>query len=355
MNYKFLNKKISGILTILPKNEVDFEDRMDNYNFSEAKSLKLKKVMGYNKRRIVKDGVCSSDLASFGLEYLFDNNLVSKDDIDALLFLSQTGDYIMPATSNLLQNKFGLNQDTLCLDINQGCGGFSAGLLQALILLDQKSINKVLLINADVLSRKVSRRDRNSDPIIGDGASITIIESDKDAKPIYLSLKMDSRGVHDVVIPAGGMRLPSSPETATMKEDEHGNFRSLDNLVMKGDKVFNFVLREVPPMIEGILEYSNTMRENVDYYFFHQPNKFMLNKLADKIKVPRNKVPSNIVEKYGNSSGVSVPVTICDNVGSELEHTSYNVCLAGFGVGWTYGAAIMELGNLDFCRIIDFD
>jgi 3-oxoacyl-[acyl-carrier-protein] synthase-3 len=354
MKFKFLNKKITGILTILPENEVTFEEGMENYNFSVSKSLKLKKIMGYDKRRIVKEGVCSSDLASFGLEYLFSNSLLKKEDVDGLLFLSQSTDYIMPATSNILQGKFGLKRDMLCLDINQGCGGFMAGLLQALLMLEQQNFKKVLIINADVLSRKVSVRDRNSYPILGDAASITVIESVKNAKPIYLSLKMDASGIFDVIIPAGGFRTPSTPETSIMREDENGNFRSLDNLVMKGDSVFNFVQREVAPMIEEILEFSKTQREDVAYYFCHQPNKFMLNKLADKIKVPREKVPSNIVEKYGNSSGVCIPVTICDNAGALFEHETYNVCFAGFGVGWTFGAAIMDLGNLDFCRIIEF-
>lgn len=353
MKFKFSNKKITGILTVLPENEVSFEDRIENYNFSVAQSMKLKKVMGYDKRRIVKDGVCSSDLAATGLTYLLENDLLLKDDIDVLLFVSQTPDYILPATSNILQDQFKLKRDTLCFDINQGCGGYMAGLFQALIMLDQPLINKVVLINADVLSRKVSIKDRNSDPIVGDGASITILESAENVSDIYLSLEMDASGVHDVVIPAGGMRLPSSKETAEKKEDDSGNFRSLDNLVMKGDRVFNFVQREVPPMIEEILTFSNTERENLDYFFCHQPNKFMLNKLADKIRVPREKVPSNIVEKYGNSSGVCIPITICDNVGEDLEHKSFNVCFAGFGVGWTFGAAILELGNLDFSRIID--
>ena len=353
MKFRFLNKKITGILTVLPENEVTFEEGIKNYNFTETQSKKLKKVMGYDKRRVVKEGVCSSDLASEGLEYLFENKLLVKDDIDALLFITQTPDYILPATSNILQDKFGLKRDMFCLDINQGCGGFMAGLLQALIMLDQQEINKVVLINADVLSRKVSIKDRNSNPIVGDAASITVIESVKEESPIYLSLKMDASGVHDVVIPAGGMRLPSTNKTSEMKEDESGNFRSLDNLIMKGDRVFNFVQREVPPMIEEILKYSNTDRNNIDFFFCHQPNKFMLNKLADKINVPREKMPSNIVGKYGNSSGVCIPVTICDNLGNDMENNVYKVCFAGFGVGWTFGAAILELGDLSFNRIIE--
>jgi 3-oxoacyl-[acyl-carrier-protein] synthase III len=354
MKFKFLNKKITGILTILPENEVKFEDEIENYNFSVSQSMKLKKVMGFDRHRIVKEGVCSSDLATFGLQYLFENSLLKKEEIDGLLLVTTSPDYIMPPTSNIIQEKFGLKRDMICLDINQACCGFIVGLLQAFMMLDQEEINKVVLINADATSRKVSKRDRNMYPIVGDAASVTVIESVKDSKPIYLSLKMDASGVYDLIIPAGGFRIPSTAETAIMKEDESGNFRSLDNLVMKGDNVFNFVLREVPPMIEEILDFSNTRSEDVDFYLCHQPNKFIVNKIADKIGVLREKVPSNIVEKYGNSNGVTIPVTISDNIGQELEHKSFNVCLAGFGAGFTFGAAILELGNLDFNRIIEF-
>ena len=130
MNLIFKNKKITGILTVLPENEVKFEDEIGNYNFSEAKSLKLKTTMGYNKRHIVNDGVCVSDLCTFGLSYLFDHKLLSKDDIDALILVTQSPDYFMPPTSNIIQGRFNLKHDMICMDINQGCAGYIVGLIQ---------------------------------------------------------------------------------------------------------------------------------------------------------------------------------------------------------------------------------
>ena len=167
MNLKFKNKRIAGILTILPKRVVTFEEEMGNYNFPEKKSLRLKKIMGYNTHRVAAEGQCSSDFCIHGLEYLFDNGLLRKDEIDALLFVSQSPDYFMPPTSNLIQGHFALKHDMICMDINQGCAGFELGLLQAFMLLDQESVNKVVLMNADVLSPKVSIHDRNSKPLIG--------------------------------------------------------------------------------------------------------------------------------------------------------------------------------------------
>lgn len=354
MNLKFKNKEIEGILTIIPANEVKFEDEMENYNFSTAKSLKLKMAMGYDKHCIVEDGVCSSDLLIHGLNYLFDNELLKKDEIDALVVVTQSPDYIMPPTSNVVQGKLGLKNDMICLDINQGCSGYIIGLTQAFMLLEQDEINKVAVLNVDILSRKVSKRDRNSNPLIGDGASVTIVKKSEKESVIHGFIKMDGTAAEALIIPAGGFRTPSTLATAEMVEDAAGNFRSLDNLVMKGDDVFNFVQREVPPMIEQLLETSGYTKDKVDYYMFHQPNRFMLQKIADKLGIPYVKMPNNIVSNFGNSSGVSIPTNIGFNIGDEILSKQLNICMAGFGVGLTWASLIMQIGNLKFNKIIKF-
>jgi 3-oxoacyl-[acyl-carrier-protein] synthase-3 len=222
------------------------------------------------------------------------------------------------------------------------------------MLLEQEEINKVVLLNADVLSQKVSKRDRNSHPLVGDGASVTIVEKTQKANTIYANIKMDGTGYDALMIPAGGFKLPSTNGTAEMREDAAGNFRSLDNLVMKGDEVFNFVQREVPPMIDQLLERSGVDKEDVDYYMFHQPNKFMLTKLADKMGIPRERMPSNVVENFGNASGVSVPTAVTFNLGDKLTKESYLMCFAGFGVGLTWASILMRVGELTFSEVVDY-
>lgn len=345
---------ISGLLTVLPRNEVKFEDEMANYNFSIAKSLKLKTALGYNRRRVVEKDVCASDLCIYGLNYLFEKELLKREEIDALVLVSQSPDYFMPPTSNLIQGHFNLKQDVFCLDINQGCAGYIIGIFQAFMLLEQSAIKKVVVLNADVLSRKVSKKDRNSSPLIGDGASVTVIERSTEKTVIHANLKMDGTGATALIIPAGGFKYPSNVSTAVLHEDAAGNSRALDNLVMKGDEVFNFVQREVPPMIDDLLKNSNIKKEQVDFFMFHQPNKFMLQKLADKLGVPHEKMPNMIVEKFGNSSGVSIPTTISYTLGEELMRRRYCLCLAGFGVGLTWASLILNLGKLEFCQLIEF-
>ncbi|MDQ6529591.1 ketoacyl-ACP synthase III [Flavobacterium sp. LHD-85] len=354
MNLYFKDKEITGMLVVMPSKEIHFEEEMENYNFSTAKSLKLKAALGLNKRRIAPEGICSSDLAIKGLDYLFSTEKLKKEDIDALIFVTQSPDYIMPPTSNVVQGHFNLKQDMICLDINQGCAGFIIGLNQAFMLLEQPSISKVVLVNADVLSAKVSKRDRNSNPLIGDAASITIVEKSSQKTEIFGTIKMDGSGAFALQIPAGGAKLPISSETSVLYEDASGNFRSKENLVMKGDDVFNFVQAEVPPMIESLLQIAKTDKNAVDYYLFHQPNKFMLNKVADKIGVAREKMPANVVENFGNSSGVTVPVVTCFNISEQIKGNRLKVCFSGFGVGLTWASLLMDVGPLSFCEIIEY-
>ena len=141
-------------------------------------------------------------------------------------------------------------------------------------------------------------------------------------------------------------------KASKMIEDEAGNFRSKENLVMRGDDVFNFVQREVPPMIHTLLNSANINKDEVDWYMFHQPNKFMLNKLADAIGIPKEKMPTNIVENFGNSSGVTVPLNISYNLGETLIKETKKICLAGFGVGLTWSSILMNIGTLKFNKVI---
>lgn len=353
MRLKFQNKAITGILAVIPDRELLFDDEVKNYEFSPETSMKLKKTMGYNAHRIFESPVCISDIACFALKKLIDEDKLKVEDIDALLLVTETPDQPMPPTSNIIQGRLGLDENTLCLDINQGCAGFEIGLIEAFMLLEQESIKKVVLINAEMLSRKVSKRDRNSYPLIGDALSVTIVEKSEEPNDIYCNVKMDGTGAFAIQVPAGGLRMPCSFSTSQEKRDDFGNWRSAENLVMKGDEVFMFVQKKVPPLIKDALEYANVSAEDIPFYMFHQPNKFMVNKLADKLKISRDRMPSNIVENFGNSSGVTVPLNIAYNLSNRLCKERMKLCLAGFGVGLVWSSIIMDVGPLKFCEVIE--
>jgi 3-oxoacyl-[acyl-carrier-protein] synthase-3 len=227
-------------------------------------------------------------------------------------------------------------------------------LIQAFLLLEQEHIRKVVLINADVLSRKASPKDRNIYPLIGDGASITVLERDTEDSVIHANLKMDGSRAEALIIPAGGLRMPPTSETAKLEEVGDNNLRAKDHLFMDGAAIFNFVQVEVPPLIESLLAHAGVSVDAVDYFFCHQPNRFMLEKLADKMKIPHAKMPNNVVEHFGNNSGATIPTAITFNLRERLLREKLRVCLAGFGAGLTWSAMLISLGKVDFNTIIEY-
>jgi len=326
---------------------------MKNFNAPEARSRKLMEVMGYDKRRVVTEGVCVSDLAVFGLENLFSRGLLKRDEIDALILISQTPDFFVPPTTSVIQGRLGLKQDIFCLDINQACAGFILGLIESFMLLEQQSVRKVVLLSGDVLSRKVSPKDRNIYPLVGDAVAITVVERDTAGNFIDASVKMDGNRSGALTIPAGGMRLPCSAETAILMDVGDNNLRAKDHLFMDGSAIFNFVQTEVPPLVSDLLARAGRDVESVDYFLCHQPNRFMLQKLADKMKIPHSKMPNNVVERFGNSGGATIPMALTINVAEQLKAGSINACLAGFGAGLTWAAMLLKLGPMSFCELID--
>ena len=354
MKFAYRDKKITGVLSVIPKNFKTFDEEMENYGADRSRTKRLKLVMGYDRHHIVEDGVTVSDLAVFGMQHLFDTGRLKKDEISALVLVTESPDYFLPPTGNVIQGRLELPQDVFCIDINQGCAGYIVGLMEAFSLLEQSDMKKIVLINADILSRKVAKEDRNSRPLVGDAIAITIVENSAEAASIDGEIKMDGTRFDVLMIPAGGFKMPSTSETAIVRADFDGNRRSLDNLVMKGRDVFHFVQTEMPPLINSLFDRLGITKEEIDWYLFHQPNKFMVEKLAEELDVPYEKMPSNIVTNFGNASGVTVPLNMTFNLGQRLLDESFKVCFAGFGVGLTWGAMVLNVGNLDFCEMIQF-
>ena len=356
MKTVFRGKKISGLMSVVPETVVKFEDEVNNYTFPPKQTLRLQKVMGYKQHRVVKETTATSDLCAAGLEYMLREGYIRKEEIGGVVVACTVPDHFIPPVSSLLHGKFGLDDEIVCLDISQGCAGFLVGLMEAFLLLEYMPDRKVVVFAADVLSRKISKKDRNSYPLTGDAAGIAIVENDPNAPDIHFILR--NRGdIGSVLrIPAGGSRLPCSPETAILADmDGDGNLRAPDNLAMKGSEVFNFVQTEVPPLIEDVLRFAELTREEIEWYFFHQPNRFMLKKLAEKLGVPYEKMPMNTVEEFGNSSGACIPVSITYNLPREMREREFSCCLSAFGSGLTWGAMTMRLGRMNFCEMLISD
>lgn len=356
MRTVFHNKRISGLLSVLPATIVKFEDEINNYTFPPKQTLRLQKVMGYKQHAIVKDTTATSDLCIAGLEYILQKGWLKKEDIGGIVVACSFPDHFIPPVSSIIHGKLNLSEDIYCVDISQGCVGFLMALTQGFMLLEHLKDKKVVVMSADVLSKKVSKQDRNSYPLSGDAAGIAILENCKDRNDIYTIICNGGSMGDALTIPAGGSRMPCNEETAILADkDNDGNLRSLDNLTMKGSDVFTFVQTKVPPMIDEVLEYAGVGKDEIEYYLFHQPNKFMLKKLAEKIGVPYEKVPMNVVEEFGNSSGACIPVCATYNIADILKNEKHKYCLSAFGSGLTWAAMVMDIGRLDFCGMLISD
>ena len=327
---------------------------IDNYKytqyFSEEEVRKVVDKVGIYERRFADQNTCSSDLCFAAAEKLFVDNQIDRSKIDLLVFVSQTPDYRMPATSIILQERLKLNNSVIAFDINLGCSGFLYGLSTVYSFMQQKGLRKALLLDGETRSKVYSPKDRRSAFLFGDAGVAALIERNEKFGNSYFSLNSDGSRADLIMIKGGGYRHPSSLDT--LKErvvDEFGNIRSDEQGYMKGADVFNFVIVEIPKDIKRLFQFAGMEKEQVDYFVFHQANDFINSYIAKKLKLDTERIPSTI-HKYGNTSSVSVPLTIVSELKSQLKETDKTLMLSAFGVGLTWGTAIVPFSD---CHISD--
>jgi 3-oxoacyl-[acyl-carrier-protein] synthase III len=342
---EFTNVGVAGIAAAVPRTIINNYKYTTYFPSEDVKEIVDK--IGVKERRFADTNTCSSDLCYAAAVKLFADMSIDKNEIDILIFISQTPDYRMPATSVILQHRLGLPQTTMTIDINIGCSGFIYGLSVAYAMMQQNSFRKALLLDGETRSRIYSPKDRKTAFLFGDGGVAAIIEKNEKYGKSYFSLHSDGSRESLIKINAGGYRNPSSAETVKEKVvDEFGNIRSEEQGYMNGADVFNFVIREIPKDFKALLEFSNTDINLIDYFLFHQANTYINGYLIKKLKLEAEKVPSSI-EKFGNTSSVSIPLTIVSELQNALK-TNKKLLLSGFGVGMTWATAIM---NFDDCKI----
>ncbi|MBQ8147372.1 MAG: hypothetical protein IJ040_01120 [Lachnospiraceae bacterium] len=354
MQTMFSGKKITGILGILPECSYTFEE--ETQNMSTVRAKRLKTVMGYGQRRRAKKGTSTTDLCLYGMRKLLDEQYIRKEEIGAVIVVTLSPDYFVPHVSNLIQGHCGLSHDVICMDIPQGCAGYILGLMQSFMLLEHMQNKKVVLITGDVLSRKEQEEEVFVNPPSGgDAATITILENDPNCGDIFLDMRMCGEENNALIYPCGGFRFEQGKLFEEKVDVGDGILREPYALNMDGTAVFNFVQREVPILLDALFAYAKKDRNEMDYFLFHQPNQFMLEKLAEKIEVPKEKMFMSLVERYGNSNSSTIPLVIADNLAENMKERRFQCCLTGFGTGLALGGILMEIGDMDFCTIIDSD
>lgn len=330
---------------------------IDNYNYGldiwpREEVKKVVDKVGVKERRFVDESTCASDLCFAAAEKLITDNNINREEIDLLVFLSQTPDYRMPATSILLQDRLGLPKTTMAFDISLGCSGFISALTIVYSMIHGGGFKKALLLDGETRSKVYSRKDRREAYIFGDAGVAAIIEKDEHIGKSHFSLNSDGSRGKLIMIPGGGYRNMSSVETLKEKVvDEYGNIRSDENGYMEGGNVFNFVIVEVPKDIKKLLAETQEDVTSMDYYVFHQANAFINNYVAKKLKLDTKKIPWTI-EKYGNTSSVSVPLTIVSELKDKM-HGNKKLLMSAFGVGMAWATAIVPFVDCSISDVVE--
>lgn len=381
MQAKFFHTRIKALHTLVPPTIIDIDSELHSIYKGDQNALnRIKKVIGLQTRHITPPHITASDMAEQAANNLLDSLNIDRSSIGALIFVTQTPDYILPASACYLHGRLKLPTSCLSFDINQACAGYLYGLYVAHSLIDSGGVTRVLLLVGDTLSKFVNPLDSNLAPIIGDGVSATLLEStllenpedkkstqsthiseslshDSISKPMqaraFFELGSQGEKFYQLIIPEGAARVPTKEIITDPKVWETSEVRSLKQLYMDGAEIFNFAVLKYPETFEKILELSGISTEELDYFFFHQANKYIVDNIARRLGLEKTKVPNTTTCKYGNLSGCSVPATICDTLSEQAKNglqSPLMVHLAGFGAGLAWGNAILKLDSGFTCQ-----
>lgn len=339
---------IKALSACVPSEVVDNTDL--GYLIPEEEIEKTINNIGIRQRRIAAPDVTASDLCYKAALKLIEDNDVNPDSIDVLLFMSQTADYRIPATSCLLQHRLGLSKQTMCFDISQGCSGYLFALSTAFAYASMQGVNRVLLLDGETFSKIVNRRDKVDWPLYGDAGTATLIEKGDYGESTFM-LNTDGSGEKFLKIHAG-MRNPITPDSLVEREQEDGNIRNDLEVFMDGMDVFNFAISKVPKSVKAMLAETSTSIDDIDYLVFHQANRFMMDFFVKKLKISLDRVPYSI-GKYGNTSSASVPLTVASELTGRLEG-DHIVMMSAFGAGLSWGTALLRMHNCNVLPVIEY-
>jgi len=342
--------KIEGLSAAVPSKRIKNAD----YKWlSESEREKLIKTTGINERRVAPEDITSSDLCKEAAQSLMGQLNWSPESIDILIFTSQTGDYIIPPTAPILQNKLYISQNCMAFDLTMGCSGYIYGLSIASSLLSQTGLNRALLLVGDVASKYTSYHDKSSYPLFGDAGSATALVKDSSHNSsMAYNLQTDGSGYDTIMIPDGGTRHPATKSSFDKNKKDEGIIRSKVDVQLKGEQLFEFTNREVAPNIEKLLEYSDQKKSDINYFILHQANRLLNETVRKTLNIHESKVPYSL-HNYGNTITASIPITLITQLKNKLEKNHLNLLLSGFGVGLSWGSVNLKTNKINCLELIE--
>ena len=338
---KFNHVKISGITAVVPENFINIDDEIEFFNNDVKLLERNKKILGLGKRHIADDRTTNCDLCEAAARDLIDALDIDKDTIDGLIVVSSSHDYHYPADACILQGRLGLSEDCTCFDIaGLACSAYVHGLMQAHSLISSGAAKKVLLLTGDITSTHSDRRNRNSNMLFGDAGTATLLEYTDEENTAYFYTGTRGKDWDKLIAPAGGYALPIRGDIGDLEIiDKTGNVWRMYDDIMKGLDVFKFATDVGPKGIAKILEMSGKTKEEIDYFAFHQANKQIVRTIGMYAGLPKDKFSSETFTQYGNCGAAAVTIDICRHLSENKVNT---LCLATFGVGLSYGFALLN-------------
>lgn len=345
------NIAIRGISACVPSFK---EDNKQISLFSDSEeSDKFIEATGVEFRRMVKNsGICTSDMCYHSSVKLMEEIGWKPEEIDCLIFVSQTPDYILPATSCILQDRLKFSNDCYALDISLGCSGWVYGLSVITSLLSAGKMKKGLLLTGDTTTVTKSPTDKSTYPLFGDAGTATAVEFDLTAEPMMFHFGTDGKGYEAIMIPDGGFRNIVNKKSFKEEEIEPGIIRNRLQSILNGPAVFTFGISKAPKSVNTILEHFGTEKEKIDYFIFHQANFFMNEKIRTKLKIAPEKVPYSLRE-YGNTSSASIPLTMVTQLRSQIRSRKIKILACAFGVGLSWASVILDLKEIKSPDLIE--
>lgn len=327
---------IKGISYYLPERIVTNEELLQD--FPEWSVEKVAAKVGINSRHLAATDETAGDLAEKAARKLFDEYNINPKSIEFVMLCTQSSDYFLPSTACILQNRLGIPTSAGAFDYNLGCSGCVYGLAMAKSFVDSGLVKNVLLLTAETYQKYLHRSDKSNRSIFGDGAAACLISTDGIAEIGNCVLGTDGSGAEHLIVRTGGAR--NKEVTGIVDVDEDGHERYDDYLYMNGSAIFNFTLDAVPALLPRILEINNMQKDDVDYYVFHQANKFMLNTIRKVCSLPKDKFYINL-EETGNTVSSTVMIGLRQNLDKGIILPGMKVIVAGFGVGLSWGGTIL--------------
>lgn len=335
---------IKGISCAVPEKVFDNTEFYDK--FGKAAVDSTIKMTGVRYSHRAPDEQTASDLCCVAARNLIEKKGIDPAEIGAVVFISQTPDYRLPATACVLHKRLGLSKNCMAFDVNLGCSGWVYGVNIVGSLLMTSSIDKALLLFGDTSVRTVSPEDRGAIMLFGEGGSATLLAKDENDS-ISGELMTDGEGFKSIIMPAGGFRNPNASTKRVEQPD--GIVRSAYDGYMNGTDVFSFTITQVPKLIKNFSEKSGKALDLYDALILHQANLYILQQISRKTSVPMEKIPISL-DRYGNTSGTSIPITLCDAYGDK-SNENLHLLMSGFGIGLSWGVVEANINSDDIFPI----